>query len=253
MKRDTNYIWKLGAFVVFGLGLLIIAIYFIGENKNLFGSTFHLKTTFKNVGGLEIGNNVRFSGINVGTVENIEFVSDSSVVVDFVIKDEVRKYIKTDAMASIGSDGLMGDKVLTISPGLASQTIVKNNDMIRSSQSIELEDLMKGVKKSVDNAAIITDELAVFATKMNNGNSVLSRLVSDDKLGASIDKSLKNVENATNGLKEIVPAAKDNFLLRGYFKKQKKAEEKKIKEAEKAKEKADKEAKKAAEKAAKNQ
>ncbi len=236
MKRDSSYIWKLGMFVILGLGFLVVAIYFIGENKNLFGNTFHLKANFKNVSGLEIGNNVRFSGINVGTVQNIEFVSDSSVVVDFVIKDEVRKYIKTDAMASIGSDGLMGDKVLTISPGTESRQMVKNNDRIQSSKSVEIEDLMKGVKKSVDNAAIITDELAVFATKMNNGNSVLSKLVSDDKLGSSVDKSLKNVEQATSELKEIEAAAKNNFLLRGYFKKKKKAEEKKAKAIEKEKE-----------------
>lgn len=246
MKRDTNYVWKLGMFVIVGLVFLVVSIYFIGQNQNLFGSTFQLKTQFKNVSGLEIGNNVRFSGINVGTVRNIEFVSDSSVVVDFVIKDEVRKYIKTDAMASIGSDGLMGDKVLTISPGTESQQMVKNNDMIRSSTSVEIEDLMKGVKKSIDNAAIITDELAVFTTKMNNKNSVLSKLVTDDKLAASIDKSLKNVEKATNEINnEIVPAAKNNFLLRGYFKKKKKAEEQKLKDAEKEAAKKKEEAEKA--------
>lgn len=237
MKRDSNYTWKLGMFVILGLLMLFVAIYFIGANQNLFGSTFNLKTKFKNVGGLEIGNNVRFSGINVGTVRNIEFVSDSSVVVEFAIKDEVRKYIKTDAMASIGSDGLMGDKVLTISPGTESKQMVKNNDLIASSASVEIEDLMKGLKRSIDNAAIITDELAVFTTKMNNKNSVLSKLVTDDKLAASIDKSLKNVEKATNEINnEIVPAAKNNFLLRGYFKKKKKAEEKKEKEAQEAKE-----------------
>lgn len=221
-------------FVILGLAMLFVTIYFIGANQNLFGNTFHLKTKFKNVAGLEIGNNVRFAGINVGTVQNIEFVSDSSVVVGFVIKDEVQKYIKTDAMASIGSDGLMGDKVLTISPGTESKKIVQDNDYIASSTSVEIEDLMKGVKKSIDNAAIITDELAVFTTKMNNGNSVLSKLVSDDQLGTSVDKSLRNVEHATEELKEIEAAAKNNFLLRGYFKKKKKAEEKKAKEAEKA-------------------
>jgi phospholipid/cholesterol/gamma-HCH transport system substrate-binding protein len=153
----------------------------------------------------------------------------------------VQKFIKTDAMASIGSDGLMGDKVLTISPGTASNKIVRNNDVIQSNKSIEIEDLMKGVKKSVDNAAIITDELAVFTTKMNNENSVLSKLVSDEKLGSSVDRSLKNVEQATSELKEIEAAAKNNFLLRGYFKKKKKAEEKKITDAEKEKEKTAKE------------
>ncbi|MES2747084.1 MAG: MlaD family protein [Bacteroidota bacterium] len=249
MKKNSNDIWKLGMFVVIGLALLTVSIYFIGENKNLFGSTFNLRTNFKNVGGLDIGNNVRFSGINVGTVQEIEFVSDSSVVIKMVIKEEVKKYIKTDATASIGSDGLMGDKVLTISPGTESKKIVKDNDVIKSTAAIEIEDLMKGLKRSIDNAAIITDELAVFTTKMNNGNSVLSKLVNDDKLGASVGTSLKNVEQATAELKEIEAAAKNNFLLKGYFKKKKKAEEKKAEDKKDAAEKKAKEAeKKAAEK-----
>ena len=65
MKKNTNYTWKLGMFVILGLVIFIITIYFIGSNKNLFGSTFRLKAHFKNVSGLKEGNNVRFSGINV--------------------------------------------------------------------------------------------------------------------------------------------------------------------------------------------
>jgi phospholipid/cholesterol/gamma-HCH transport system substrate-binding protein len=227
MKKNTNYIWKLGMFVIVGLLLFVAAIYYVGQNQNLFGSTFRLSANFKNVGGLKIGNNVRFSGIDVGTVEDIAFVSDSAVVVNLVVKEEVHKYIKTDAVASIGSDGLMGDKVLSISPGTSSNKVVKDNGVIRSSRAIEIEDLMKGLKKSIDNAALITTDLAAFTGKMNNPNSVLSKLVNDEKLGKSIDASLKNVEHATKELTEIETAAKNNFLLKGYFKKKKKAAAKK--------------------------
>lgn len=234
MNTNSNYVWKLGLFTLLGVLIFSVAIYFIGQNQNLFGSTFLLKTHFSNVGGLQVGNNVRFSGIDVGTVKDIAFVSDTVVVVSLIVRKEVQKYIKSDAIASIGSDGLMGDKVLTISPGANSNTIVKDNATIASSKAIELEDLMKGLKSSIDNAEIITTELAIFTGKMNNENSVLSKLVSDERLGKSLDNSLSNVEHATSELKEIEKAAKHNFLLRGYFKKQEKAKEKKRKEAEKA-------------------
>lgn len=235
MNKKSNYIWKLGMFVLVGLGLFLVTIYWVGQNQNLFGSTFHLNAKFKNIGGLKVGNNVRFAGIDVGTVKDIAFVSDSIVIVKLVVEDEVQKYIKTDAMASIGSDGLMGDKVLTISPGNVSTKIVKDNAVIASSQAIEIEDLMKGLKVSIDNAAIITNDLATFTGKMNNPNSVLSKLVDDEKLANSIDKSLKNVEKATKELTEIEAAAKENFLLRGYFKKQKKEAAKKKAAKEKKK------------------
>lgn len=309
MTKDSNYTWKLGLFVILGLVLFMITIYFIGSNKNLFGSTFHLKSHFKNVSGLKEGNNVRFSGINIGTVKDIEFISDSSVVVNLIIKEEVQKYIKTDAIASIGSDGLMGDKVLTISPGTASNKIVSDNSTIRSAKAIELEDLMKGLRKSVDNAEIITlqlsefslkinkgkgalnkvltdeefaksiekmllnlklssdeflvfttnmndkngtlsrlmnnpkyvnsiektldnlekssDEFEVFTKKLNSDKGILSKLVTNERLAISLDSSLINIEKGSKNLIEIEEAAKNNFLLRGYFKKKQKALDKK--------------------------
>lgn len=235
MTNKSGYIWKLGMFVIIGMFLFIVGIYLIGSSQNLFGKTFQLKANFKNVSGLKVGNNVRFSGINIGTIKEIEFVSDSSVVVLAVIKEEVHKYIKTDAMASIGSDGLMGDKVLTISPGTKSNVIVKNNATIASTKAIEMEDIMKSVKVSVDNAQTITAELAEFTSKMNNKNSMLSKLVNDDKMGKSLDATLSNIKNASNGLNENMEAAKHNFLLRGYFKKKEKEAAKKKEELEQKK------------------
>ena len=267
MKKTQNYTWKLGMFVILGLTLFVVTIYFIGKSKNLFGSTFLLKSQFKNVSGLKIGNNVRFSGINIGTVKEIQFVSDSSVVVSIIVKTEVQKFIKKDALASIGSDGLMGDKVLTISPGISSNEIVKDNATIASTKSVEIEDLMKGLQKSVNNAGIITNELAIFTNKMNNNNGALSRLMTDEKFANSLTKTLSNLENSSNNfstftnkmnnkngvlsklvtdeklgktvdsavinLNETFKAAQNNFLLKGYFNKKKKAEAKKKKAAEK--------------------
>jgi phospholipid/cholesterol/gamma-HCH transport system substrate-binding protein len=272
MNKGSGYQWKLGMFVIIGLILFVGTIYFVGKQKNLFGSTFELYSKFNSVNGLEVGNNVRLSGINIGTVDEIEFLTDTSVVIKLVIKDEVRKYIKKDAIASINSDGLMGDKVLTISSGKNSKVMVENSNYIASKQSIEMDDLMVSVKKSVDNAGIITAQLAQFSYSMNNGNGALSRLVSDEEFGNSIkimvtnlensstefkkftvnmnngkgalsklvsdermgkviDSSLTNVKSATKGMNEVIEAAKNNFLLRGYFNKKKKAEEQKLEDA----------------------
>lgn len=271
MNKDTGSNWKLGMFVIIGLILLILTIYFIGNQQNLFGSTIHLKSQFKTVSGLKVGNNVRFSGINVGTVDEIQLVTDSSVVVVLILQKDVQKYIKTDAVASIGSDGLMGDKVLTIYPGIASNKIVKEGDFIASRSTVEMEDLMNSVKITLDNAGVITTQLAQFTfsmnngngtlsklmndkefanslkntlanlevstnefskftTSMNNGKGVLSKLVSDEQLGIKLDSTISNLESGTKGLDESMDAAKENFLLKGYFKKKKKAEAKKLEE-----------------------
>ena len=268
MSKESGYQWKLGMFVILGLVLFVGTIYFVGKQKNLFGSTFELYSKFNSVSGLEVGNNVRLSGINIGTVDEIDFLNDTTVVVKLVIKDEVRQFIKKDAIASISSDGLMGDKVLVISSGKKSNIIVEDNDHLASKRAIEMDDLMISVKKSVDNAAVITAELAQFSLSMNNGNGALSKLVSDEQFGNSIkntisnlenstnefkrftvnmnngkgplsklvgdermgkmiDSSLTNVKTATKGMNEVIEAAKHNFLLRGFFKKKQKEEDKK--------------------------
>jgi phospholipid/cholesterol/gamma-HCH transport system substrate-binding protein len=263
MKKESGFTWKLGMFVIIGLVLFIGTIYFVGKQKNLFGNTFHLKAQFKTVSGLKEGNNIRFSGINIGTVHGIELITDTSVMVDMVIKKNVQQFIKTDAIASIGSDGLMGDKVLTISPGTLAGSEVKNNDIISSKSAVEIADIMGSLKVSVDNAGIITGQLAQLTYKLNNGNGALSKLISDEgfsnsikgtltnlqvstgefakftsnlndgKLAVKLDSTMSNLQAGTKGLSDNMAAVKNSFLLRGYFKKQKKAEAKKAAELKK--------------------
>lgn len=248
MNKESGFKWKLGMFVTIGLILFMLTIYFIGKQQNLFGSTFHITSTFKTVSGLQVGNNVRFSGINIGTVEDIQLINDSSVVVKLIIKDEVRQFIKTDARASIGSEGLMGDKVLTISPGNKSNRIIADDGKIASIDAIEMDDIMKSVKKSVDNAGIISEELAVFTHNMNNGDGALSRLMTDPKLANTLTKTITNLESGTQGFSQNMEAAKSNFLFRGYFKKKEKEKEEADKKAKDEHEKLEKEKEKVKEK-----
>lgn len=236
MDKQSGYTWKLGMFVTIGLLLFIMAIYFIGKQKNLFGSTFRITSSFKTVSGLEVGNNVRFSGINIGTVDEIQLINDSTVVVGMIIKDDIRKFIKTDAKASIGSDGLMGDKVLTIAPGVKSQKVIENNGQIASLSGIEMGDIMKSVKKSMDNVGVISEELAIFSHSMNNGNGALAKLIRDPGMANAMDKTLNNLEKGTKGFSENMEAAKSNFLLKGYFKKKEKEKEAKKEELKEKKE-----------------
>lgn len=235
MKTESASSWKLGMFVLIGIVAFTATIYFVGKQKNLFGSTFHLNSHFKNVSGLEVGNNVLFSGINIGTVSEIQLISDTSVVVRLLIEKGVQKFIKKDALASIGSDGLMGDKVLVINPGTSSKIQVLDNDNIASIKAIEMDEIMRSLKTSIDNAGIITDELAQFTYKMNHGNGALSKLITDEKFANSLTKTMTNLQTGSKGLSENMEAAKHNFLLKGYFNKKKKAADKKLEEIEKAK------------------
>jgi phospholipid/cholesterol/gamma-HCH transport system substrate-binding protein len=239
MKTSSGFKWKLGLFIVIGLVLLVFGLFFIGKQKNLFVSVFQIKAVFNNVSGLKVGNNVRFGGIAVGTVDGIQLLNDTSVQVNMNIKSEVRRFIKQDASASIGSDGLVGDRVVLISPGSMNREPVKDNETLVSRAPVETEQIMAGLKTSADNAAVITQQLAEVAYKVNHGHGIIARLLGDSSMGNNLNATMVNLKKGSAGLNENMEAAKHNFLLKGYFKKKKKEEDKKKKELEDQKQNAD--------------
>ena len=219
---------RLGLFVAGGLALFVIAIFIIGKQKNLFNPVFKITSTFHNVGGLQIGNNVRFSGINVGTVDNIVIINDSTVRADLIIKEEVRQFIKSDCRVAIGSEGVIGDKLVTISQGSAEAPLVKEGQRLESSEPGETDAIMASLRVTAGNAEVITKQLAEIMTKINTGKGTLGRLIQDKTLAENLNKTVSNLKNSSKSLDENMTAAKHNFFLKGYFdRKAKKAAQKK--------------------------
>jgi len=209
MAKESLNNLKLGVFVVAGIILFILTVYFIGLNRNLFGSNFVLRSEFKNVSGLKQGSAVRLSGIDVGTVSKIDFISDSLVMVNLLIRKDVQQYIKKDAVASIASDGLVGDKVFIISPGANSTNSVKDNDIIASLKTVEIEDILSSIKKSTDNTKMITNELVQFSHKMNDKNGLLTKILNDKYFASRIDKTITNLQKSSDDFAQFMPMLKN--------------------------------------------
>jgi phospholipid/cholesterol/gamma-HCH transport system substrate-binding protein len=216
MKKDTGFKIKLGIFISLGVALFIVGIYLIGEKQQLFRSTFHLSGVFRDVAGLQAGNNVRLSGINVGTVENISIVSDTSVRVEILIDENTRKFIKKDAVASIGSEGLMGNKIIIINPGTGGKMQIENNDIVQTIQPINMDDILISLKSSIDNTTIITSNLSKITSNVQSGKGTLGRLLTDKSLGKTFDSTFVNLKESTAGLRAIVEKAKSSWLLWGF-------------------------------------
>ena len=123
---------KLGLFLMGGVALFILAIFVIGKQQNLFSPVFMLSANFRNISGQEVCNNVSYTGINLGTVDDINFVNDSTVRVSMVIRTEVQRFIKTDCEAGIASEGIVGDKLVLISHGGGSAPSVRNGNVLAS-------------------------------------------------------------------------------------------------------------------------
>jgi phospholipid/cholesterol/gamma-HCH transport system substrate-binding protein len=241
MPKEKNYKWKLGFFAIAALVIAVSAIYYIGKQKNKFGSVLHINALFNSVSGLKIGSNVRFGGIDIGTVDGINLVTDSTVQVQMVIQKGVQKFIKKDARASIGSEGLMGDKVIVIAPGNTGQPMVVEGDSLATLHPIETDAIMASLKTSADNAAIITTNLADISDRISHGKGALGKLLRDTALSTNISATVKNLRTSSQGLSENMEAAKHNFLLRGFFKKKEREKKKKEEELKKQQEDAQKE------------
>ncbi len=204
MKNSTSQKMKTGIFTIVGILLLVAAIFVIGSNKNMFGNTFNIYGTFRNVGGLQIGNNILFAGIKVGTIENISFVSDTMVRVDMRMSADVKPFLKKDAVATVGSSGLMGDKVITIVPGSTTEKkLMKDGDAIASVDPVGMEEIIAKFTAVADNAGIITSELAAMATQIRNGVGSISKLLYTNTLSNNLEGTSANAEKMTASLAGI--------------------------------------------------
>lgn len=241
MKTTTGQKTRIGIFTFIGLLVLVLAIFFIGNQKNLFSSTFTVYGTFKNVNGLQVGNNVRFAGINIGVVRNINIETDSSARVDLTLNNNIKKFVKKDSKMSIGSDGLMGDKLVVIAPGgIVSTQEVQNGGQLASVNPIDIDKIVAKMTKVIDNAETLTGGLSEIVAKVNSGKGSIGRLLNSDKLSKDLEGTVKqakttmqNVHNTTTTLNTDLKAAQSNFLLKGFFnKKAKKAKKDSILKAQ---------------------
>lgn len=213
-KRATNSI-KLGVFVLAGLAFLILLLYMIGRNKNLFGSTFSIKTQFANVQGLVSGNNVRYAGIEIGTVKKIYIINDTLVEILMVVDEDMRKVIRTNAVASIGSDGLMGNKVINISAGHGVAALVKEGDVLASRKPIDMDDMLRTLEKTNTDVGVIAANLKGLSLRLNT-NSGLLTLLEDQSMPQNLKAAAINVQMATaraanmaRSLEEVVNNVKE--------------------------------------------
>ena len=199
MKKSSSQLIKLGLFVVIGTILLIAALYFIGNRQHLFTKNIQLYSEFENVNGLQTGNNVRYSGINVGTVGNIEMTDSAKIVVQMMIEEKTGKYIRKDAIASIASDGLVGSMVVNILPGSLNLPKVISGDTITSYSRIGADEMLSTLNVTNENAALLTSDLLKITNKILEGQGALGLLISDSTLTRDIQQTIINLRKSTKG------------------------------------------------------
>jgi phospholipid/cholesterol/gamma-HCH transport system substrate-binding protein len=188
----------LGMMVLAGMLVLVFALYLIGQDDALFQKNFVLKTRFENVGGLVAGHNVRYSGINVGTVKSVVFINDTAIEVTMLIREDMQQIIRKNAVASLGTDGIIGNKVVNLTPTKEGPAdLVQPNDMIRSREEVSVSEIMETLHYTNQNVAVITDGLKETVHRINTSTQ-LATLLEDNSISVNLKAALVNIRNASN-------------------------------------------------------
>jgi phospholipid/cholesterol/gamma-HCH transport system substrate-binding protein len=213
--------FRLGAFIVGGLLILAGGVFLIGSKEFLFSSTYTLRADFQNVGGLDNGAQVRVGGIPEGTVKHIVLPKrpDEKVTVLMNLQHSTQNVLKTDSVASIKSEGLLGDKYVEISFGSDEAERLKSGDTIPSAPPIDISDLIQKTDKILDttqgtlqNMQGASDNLKSISTKINQGQGTVGALINDKTI-------YREASAGAAAFDDDMEALKHNFLLRGFFKK----------------------------------
>lgn len=203
MTKETIKNIRLGFFVLAGTVLLILALYFIGSNSNLFSKTFKMYATFSNVNGLKEGNNVRYAGIDVGTIKNIEIINDTTIRVEMSVEADLKKVIRKNSTVTIGTDGLMGNKLINIAPGTSAMTLINEGDELSSVATINTEEMLRTLDKTNKNILIISANLRYITQNITDSRGTLYTVLMDTTIALQLKHTLGNIDVVSNNILQI--------------------------------------------------
>jgi phospholipid/cholesterol/gamma-HCH transport system substrate-binding protein len=219
---------RLGAFIVVSLAILAAGVFIIGSKNYLFRSTYQLKAQFDNVAGLTSGADVQVGGVHSGTVHSIDLPHKpgDKVTVVMDLDKSTHEIIKRDSVASIETEGVLGNQFISISFGSAGQADVNNGDLIESKPPLLMADMLKKANGILDSSQQATEHLSSVSAKIDTGQGTVGALVNDKQLYNNLEQTTSTLHDTmlqaqvgVTNFQENMEALKHNFLLRGYFNK----------------------------------
>lgn len=200
MKNSRQANIRLGTYIAGGLILFVIIFYLIGSKQNMFSTSVKITTVFRDVVGLREGANVRFTGIDVGAVSKLTILSDSTVLVEMAIDRKVTPFIKKNCTATIGSQGLMGSRILILLPGSPDQASIEEGDQLPSLPPIEADEILKEIKTSSERISVVSGNLIDITRKMNQGQGMFGKIFTDTAFAANLAKTSENLRKLSDGI-----------------------------------------------------
>ena len=202
---------KLGIFIFIGSTLLVLGIFMLGNKEALFKPTFIVKAYFRNIEGLRNGAPVKLSGIDAGAVQNIKVVGDtvSSIEVSMRLLKEIGHFIRVDTQAEIQTEGLVGNKYVSLRIGDSKSELVKDGGVIRAKEPVSFADIIEETQGIMGYTREMTKDLSEIINRINAGEGTVGKIFTDDALyyaatdlTKSADKSLNSITAELNIITE---------------------------------------------------
>ncbi len=198
-----------GIFIFLGLAILIITVFTLGSQKKTFVKSFTVNAVFNDVGGLLEGGNIWFSGVKVGTVKKISFSGNSQVLVTMSIEKDAQSHIHKNAKAKIGSDGLIGNKIVIIYGGDSAAPQVETNDFLKVEKALSTEDMLATLQANNINLLAITNNFKSISKKIDSGEGTLGTLLNDPAMANKLKLTIDNLQSTVDNFKTASITGKD--------------------------------------------
>jgi len=192
-----------GIFILIGLAIFIITILTLGSQKKTFDKSITVKSFFENVNGLQKGNNIWFSGVKVGTIKKVALTSKGEVEVDMDIDSHSREFIRKDAKAKIGTDGLIGNKIIEIYGGTLSAPPIEEGDLLGNTELLSTDAMMNTLSKNNDNLLQITTDFKEISNRLVEGKGSIGKLLSDETLANQINATTLSLKRTSMNLERL--------------------------------------------------
>ncbi len=198
-----------GLFVLLGLAVISVLIFAIAEKQHLFEPHFKITALFSRVGGLKVGSPVRLAGLEVGSVESLDFTSAGRVRGVLAIQNRFAEQIRGDSVATISSVGVLGDKSVEISIGTMVTAPLRDGTEIQTRDPVDVAELIDQVAPM----AVKVDEILTYLSKITGEFSMEDFQVSKTMTHAR--NIVMKVDEGTGTLGKAVndPALYDKAVL----------------------------------------
>lgn len=189
-----------GIFILLGLVIFVVGVLTLGGQRKSFAKSITVQSVFEDVGGLQRGGNVWFSGVKIGTVKKMEFNGNAQVSIVMNIDVESQKFIHKDAKAKIGTDGLIGNKIIVIYGGTAGADLIEDGDKLVTEKLLNTDEMMATLQENNKNLIDITGDFKVIGKRLVDGEGTIGALLSDSQMVRSLHSTMSNLNTISTNL-----------------------------------------------------